>query len=155
MNSRGVARGGAEGARAPEFGRSVNPIQIRGGRLCPSHYCQPPRIQKAIYISEQATHLKHFCPSVILYILQEQSQNFSVTSFITKLYFQSCSVSVSLTGNRRNDTSIWHCGWGSTSMLQDSSQVWKSQSQCPKSDGNFAAQVSAWITFSLLRDNYS
>ena len=49
---RGVARGGAEGARAPpEFGRSVNPIQTRGGRLCPSHYCQPPRIQKAIYIS--------------------------------------------------------------------------------------------------------
>ena len=47
---RGVARGGAEGARAPpEFGRSVNPIQTRGGRLCPSHYCQPPRIQKAIY----------------------------------------------------------------------------------------------------------
>ena len=33
---RGVARGGAEGARAPpEFGRSVNPIQTRGGRLCP------------------------------------------------------------------------------------------------------------------------
>ena len=49
---RGVARGGAEGARAPpEFGRSVNPIQTRGGRLCPPHYCQPPRIQKAIYTS--------------------------------------------------------------------------------------------------------
>ena len=49
----GVARGGgAEGARAPpEFGRSVNPIQTRGARLYPSHYCQPPRIQKAIYIS--------------------------------------------------------------------------------------------------------
>ena len=40
---RGVARGGAEGARAPpEFSRSVNPIQTRGGELCPSHYCQPP-----------------------------------------------------------------------------------------------------------------
>jgi len=52
--TRGVARGGAEGARAPpEFGRSVNPIQTRGGRLCPSHYFQPPRIQKAIYISDQ------------------------------------------------------------------------------------------------------
>ena len=51
-NLRGVARGGAEGARAPpEFGRSVNPIQTRGARLYPSHYCQPPRIQKAIYIS--------------------------------------------------------------------------------------------------------
>ena len=49
---RGVARGVAEGARAPpKFGRSVNPIQTRGGRLCPSHHCQPPRIQKAIYIS--------------------------------------------------------------------------------------------------------
>ena len=53
ISIRGVARGGAEGARAPpEFGRSVNPIQTRGGRLCPPHYCQPPpRIQKAIYIS--------------------------------------------------------------------------------------------------------
>ena len=51
---RGVARGEAEGARAPlEFSRSVNPIQTgRGGGLCPSHYCQPRRIQKAIYISE-------------------------------------------------------------------------------------------------------
>ena len=50
---RGVARGGAEGARAPlEFSRSVNPIQTRGGGLCPSHYCQPPRIQKAIYMSD-------------------------------------------------------------------------------------------------------
>ena len=49
---RGVARRGAEGARAPpEFGRSVNSIQTRWCRLCHSHYCQPPRIQKAIYIS--------------------------------------------------------------------------------------------------------
>ena len=49
---RGVARGEAEGARAPlEFSRSVNPIQTgRGGGLCPSHYCQPRRIQKAIDI---------------------------------------------------------------------------------------------------------
>ena len=31
------------GARAPpEFGKSVNPVQTMGGRLCPSHYCQPP-----------------------------------------------------------------------------------------------------------------
>ena len=53
LRHRGVARGGgAEGARAPpEFGRSVNPILTRGGRLCPSHYCQRPRIKKAIYIS--------------------------------------------------------------------------------------------------------
>ena len=128
-----------------------------GADYAPHTTASPPGFKKlsTSLNTEQAIHLKHFCPSVILYILQEQSQNFSVTSFITKLYFQSCSVSVSLTGNRRNDTSIWHCGWGSTSMLQNSSQVWKSQSQCPKSDGNFAAQVSAWITFSLLRDNYS
>ena len=53
---RGVARGGgAEGARAPsEFGTTVTPIQTRGGRLCPSHYCQPFRIKKAIYISDGA-----------------------------------------------------------------------------------------------------
>ena len=38
--SRGVARGGLAGP--PEFDRSVNPIQTKGGRLCPSHYCQPP-----------------------------------------------------------------------------------------------------------------
>ena len=52
--ARGVARWGAEEARAPpEFVRSVNPIQTRGARLYPSHYCQPfPRIQKAIYISD-------------------------------------------------------------------------------------------------------
>ena len=40
----------------PEFGRSVEPIQTRGGRLCPSHYCcslPPPliQIQKAICTS--------------------------------------------------------------------------------------------------------
>ena len=27
------------------------PYSKQGGRLCPSHYCQPPRIQKAIYTS--------------------------------------------------------------------------------------------------------
>ena len=45
--NRGVARGGAEGALAPpEFGRSVNPIQTRGGRLYPLHYCHPPGFKK-------------------------------------------------------------------------------------------------------------
>ena len=40
---RGVARGGgAGGPEPPEFGRSVNLIKTKGGRLCPSHYCQPP-----------------------------------------------------------------------------------------------------------------
>ena len=37
---RAVNSGGAGGALAPpEFGSSVNPIQTRGGTLCPSHYC--------------------------------------------------------------------------------------------------------------------
>ena len=37
---RAVVSGGAEGTLAPpEFGRSVNPIPTRGGRLCPPHYC--------------------------------------------------------------------------------------------------------------------
>ena len=37
---RAVVSGGAEGALAPpEFGKSVNPIPTRGGRLCPPHYC--------------------------------------------------------------------------------------------------------------------
>ena len=63
--SRGAARGGAEGAGAPpEFGRSVNPIQIRGGRFCPSHYCQPPWIQKAIYTSAFYKVKIHFNPGL-------------------------------------------------------------------------------------------
>ena len=37
---RAVVSGGGGGALAPpEFGSSVNPIPIRGGRLCPPHYC--------------------------------------------------------------------------------------------------------------------
>ena len=36
----------------PEFGRSVNLIHTKGGRLCPSYYCQPPRIKNVIYTSE-------------------------------------------------------------------------------------------------------
>ena len=43
MNNRGVARGGAEGARAPpEFGRSVNPIQTRGADYAPHTTASPP-----------------------------------------------------------------------------------------------------------------
>ena len=49
-------RGAGEARASPEFGRSVEPIQTRGGRLCPSHYCcslPPPliQIQKAICTS--------------------------------------------------------------------------------------------------------
>ena len=40
---------GAEGPEAPippEFGRSVNPIETMGGRVCPSQYYQsPPRFK--------------------------------------------------------------------------------------------------------------
>ena len=43
MPSRGVARGGAEGAVAPpEFGRSVNPIQTRGADYAPHTTASPP-----------------------------------------------------------------------------------------------------------------
>ena len=47
---------GGQGGRSPpppEFGRSVNPIRTRVGRICPSHYCQPPPppIQKDLYTS--------------------------------------------------------------------------------------------------------
>ena len=34
-----------------EFGRSVNPIQTRGSRLCPTYYCQPLWIEKDVYTS--------------------------------------------------------------------------------------------------------
>ena len=34
------SRGGA--CPPPDFGRFVNPISTRGGRLCPSHYYLPP-----------------------------------------------------------------------------------------------------------------
>ena len=47
MFLRAVVSGDAGGALAPpEFGSSVNPIPIRGGTLCPSHYCYHPRIPK-------------------------------------------------------------------------------------------------------------
>ena len=40
---RGVARGGAEGARdPPEFGRSVNPIQTMGADYAPHTTASPP-----------------------------------------------------------------------------------------------------------------
>ena len=53
LGSRGVARGGAEGARAPpEFGRSVNPIQTREEDYAPHTTASPPPpIQKSIYTS--------------------------------------------------------------------------------------------------------
>ena len=39
MYCRAVVSGGAEGALAtPEFGKSINPIPTRGGRLCLPHY---------------------------------------------------------------------------------------------------------------------
>ena len=39
----GRRKGGTLGASAPPmFGRTVNPISTRGGRLCPPQYYQPP-----------------------------------------------------------------------------------------------------------------
>ena len=47
MCSRGVARGGAAGARAPpEFGRSVNPIQTREADYAPHTTASPPGFKK-------------------------------------------------------------------------------------------------------------
>ena len=44
LTSRGGGTGEAEGAPFPGFGRSVNPISIKGGgRLWPSRYYSPPR----------------------------------------------------------------------------------------------------------------
>ena len=49
---RGVARrggglGGQSPRPSPEFGSSVDPMYSNlVGRLCPSHYCQPPRFKK-------------------------------------------------------------------------------------------------------------
>ena len=41
---------GAEGAATPsDFGRSVNPVQIREGRLCPPHYFLSSRIFRPSY----------------------------------------------------------------------------------------------------------
>ena len=48
---RGVARGG-KGARAPLRNLADQLTLFKpGGRLCPLHFCQPLRIQKAIYTS--------------------------------------------------------------------------------------------------------
>ena len=48
----GVGTGGP-GARPHNFVNQLTLISNQGGgsKLCPSHYCQPPRIQKAIYTS--------------------------------------------------------------------------------------------------------
>ena len=41
--TKGVIPGGAGGAMAPpDFGRSVNPISTKGGRLCPSNNAGTP-----------------------------------------------------------------------------------------------------------------
>ena len=50
---RGVARGGGGrgGQSFPGNWKISKPYSHQGGRLCPSHYCQPPWIQKAIYTS--------------------------------------------------------------------------------------------------------
>ena len=59
-NNRGVARGGGglggsvPPEPAPDFDRSVNPIQTRGVDYAPhTTVSPPPWIQKAIYTSEQ------------------------------------------------------------------------------------------------------
>ena len=44
MYFRSVVPGGAGGAMAsPDFGRSVNPISTKGGRLCPQNNTGTPR----------------------------------------------------------------------------------------------------------------
>ena len=43
-----------------------------GGKLCPSHYCQPPRIQNAIYTSAVKLHMSgslHFATSTVLSLI--------------------------------------------------------------------------------------
>ena len=48
--TRPVVPGGAGGAKTPpDFGRSVNPISTRRGRLCPPHYYWHPRIFRPSY----------------------------------------------------------------------------------------------------------
>ena len=43
---------GPGGPEPPGIWQISKPYSKPGGRLCPSHYCQPPRIQKAIYTSD-------------------------------------------------------------------------------------------------------
>ena len=51
--------GGAEGAEGaiahPDYGRSVNPISIRGDRVCPSNYNWHPRVFKPSYSPASTT----------------------------------------------------------------------------------------------------
>ena len=50
MSHRPVIPAGAGGAMAPpDFGRSVNPISTRRGRLCPLHYYWHPGIFRPSY----------------------------------------------------------------------------------------------------------
>ena len=83
MCTRGVARGGPGGQSplSPKFSRSVNPIQTRaGGRLYPSHYCQPPRIQKAIYTSV------HGATNTISQKFSQASLNFQLFFFVWLMF---------------------------------------------------------------------
>ena len=40
----GLSEPGVPGRAPPDFGRSVNPISTRGGRLCPPHYYLPTQL---------------------------------------------------------------------------------------------------------------
>ena len=70
MYCRAVVSGGAGGTLAPpEFGRSVNPIPTRGGRLCPPHYCQHPRIRKPNDSSEVVLEMLTLCRFSLMIVM--------------------------------------------------------------------------------------
>ena len=58
--ARPVVPGGAGGAMAtPDFGRSVNPISTKGGRLC------PPNNTGTLGFSDLPMALNHFEPTMV------------------------------------------------------------------------------------------
>ena len=76
MLCRPVIPWGAEGAMAPpDFGRPVNPISTRRGRLCPPHYYRHPRIFRPsygpdtdmIHVTNKSSHVH--CMSVLCNVL--------------------------------------------------------------------------------------
>ena len=73
--------GGEErgGQSSPEFGRSGNPIQTLEGRLCPSHYCQPPDSKCYLHLWVQTKN--EWNTKIVLKLFLNESQGTSKTVY--------------------------------------------------------------------------
>ena len=85
---RPVVPGGAGGAMAPpDFGRSVNPILTRRGRLCPPHYYCHPRIFRLSYgpvLAKSTTTTLHCLTTRVRWVTDHPSPSLS-SSFLVSV----------------------------------------------------------------------